>query len=86
MSCVVRSGPACCPSFEGTITLRRDDVHDLPPRHGRVLQELQASQELASVFDKKNQQFIAENQKLQDIIKTREVEILSALVGDLNIG
>ncbi|CAD7928681.1 unnamed protein product [Amoebophrya sp. A25] len=45
---------------------------ELQARHQRVLQELQASQELAAVFDKKNQQFIAENQKLQDIIKTRE--------------
>ncbi|CAD7928105.1 unnamed protein product [Amoebophrya sp. A120] len=45
---------------------------ELQARHQRVLQELQSSQELAAVFDKKNQQFIAENQKLQDIIKTRE--------------
>ena len=50
---------------------------ELQARHQRVLQELNASQELAAVFDKKNQQFISENQKLHEIIKTREVSSLN---------
>lgn len=46
---------------------------ELQARYQRTLTELQNAQELAQVFDKKNQQFLAESQKLQEQLKTREV-------------
>lgn len=45
---------------------------ELQARHRRVVAELHASQELAQIFDKKNQQLHAENQKLQEKLRTRE--------------
>merc|ERR1712060_970041 len=41
-------------------------------RHRRVVAELHEAQELAQTFDKKNQQLAAENQKLQEKLRTRE--------------
>ncbi|CAK9104068.1 unnamed protein product [Durusdinium trenchii] len=40
--------------------------------HRRVVAELHKTQELAQTFDKKNQQLTAENQKLQEKLRTRE--------------
>ncbi|CAJ1384576.1 unnamed protein product [Effrenium voratum] len=40
--------------------------------HRRVVAELHKTQELAQTFDKKNQQLSAENQKLQEKLRTRE--------------
>merc|ERR1719162_173078 len=45
---------------------------ELQARHRRVVAELHASQELAQIFDKKNQQLHAENQKLLEKLRTRE--------------
>merc|ERR1719261_577581 len=45
---------------------------ELQARHRRVVAELHASQELAQIFDKKNQQLAAENQKLLEKLRTRE--------------
>merc|ERR1719261_1631413 len=45
---------------------------ELQARHRRVVAELHASQELAQIFDKKNQQLATENQKLQEKLRTRE--------------
>lgn len=45
---------------------------ELQARHRRVVSELHASQELAQIFDKKNQQLAAENAKLQERLRTRE--------------
>lgn len=45
---------------------------ELQARHRRVVAELQEAQELAQTFDKKNQQLTAENQKLQEKLRTRE--------------
>lgn len=45
---------------------------ELQARHSRVVAELQEAQELAQTFDKKNQQLTAENQRLQEKLRTRE--------------
>jgi len=45
---------------------------ELQARHRRVVNELHASQELAQIFDKKNQQLQGDNQKLADQLRTRE--------------
>merc|ERR1719356_2382006 len=45
---------------------------ELQMRHKRVVDELHEAQELAQTFDKKNQQLTAENQRLQERLRTRE--------------
>merc|ERR1719436_388953 len=45
---------------------------ELQARHRRVVAELHEAQELAQTFDKKNQQLQAENQRLQEKLRTRE--------------
>lgn len=52
----------------------RKDEHstELKARHRRVVAELHEAQELAQTFDRKNQQLAAENQKLQERLRTRE--------------
>jgi len=45
---------------------------ELQVRHRRVVAELHEAQELAQTFDKKNQQLTAENQRLQERLRTRE--------------
>lgn len=45
---------------------------ELKARHRRVVAELHEAQELAQTFDRKNQQLAAENQKLQERLRTRE--------------
>lgn len=45
---------------------------ELQAHHRRVVAELHKTQELAQTFDKKNQQLTAENQKLQEKLRTRE--------------
>lgn len=45
---------------------------ELQARHRRVVAELHEAQELAQTFDKKNQQLTAENQRLQEKLRTRE--------------
>lgn len=45
---------------------------ELQAKHRRVVSELHEMQELASTFDKKNQQLTAENMKLQEKLRTRE--------------
>lgn len=45
---------------------------ELQAKHRRVVSELHEMQELANTFDKKNQQLTAENQKLQEKLRTRE--------------
>lgn len=49
-----------------------DHSAELVARHRRVLKELHASQELAMVFDKKNQALAQENQRLMEKLRTRE--------------
>merc|ERR1719473_1254325 len=53
-------------------TAKGDHSAELQARHRRVVSELHASQELAQIFDKKNLQLHAENQKLQEKLRTRE--------------
>jgi len=45
---------------------------ELQAKHRRVVGELYEAQELAQTFDKKNQQLQAENQRLQEKLRTRE--------------
>merc|ERR1719414_1795744 len=45
---------------------------ELQAKHRRVVGELYEAQELAQIFDKKNQALQAENQRLQDKLRTRE--------------
>lgn len=45
---------------------------ELQAKHRRVVAELHEAQELAQTFDKKNQQLVAENQKLLEKLRTRE--------------
>mmetsp|Transcript_26321 Transcript_26321/g.52638 ORF Transcript_26321/g.52638 Transcript_26321/m.52638 type:complete len:445 (+) Transcript_26321:20-1354(+) len=45
---------------------------ELLAKHRRVVGELHEAQELAQTFDKKNQQLQAENQRLQEKLRTRE--------------
>lgn len=52
---------------------------ELQARHRRVVAELHASQELAQIFDKKNQSLATENQKLQNTLRTREDDRQSLL-------
>eukprot|EP00933_Yihiella_yeosuensis_P058184 TRINITY_DN5847_c0_g1_i3.p1 TRINITY_DN5847_c0_g1~~TRINITY_DN5847_c0_g1_i3.p1 ORF type:complete len:448 (+),score=115.39 TRINITY_DN5847_c0_g1_i3:120-1463(+) len=55
---------------------------ELQARHRRVVTELHEAQELAQTFHKKNEQLAAENQKLQDKLRTREDD-RQALVREL---
>lgn len=49
-----------------------ENSSELQVRHRRVVAELHEAQELAQTFDKKNQQLTAENQRLQERLRTRE--------------
>jgi len=55
---------------------------ELQARHRRVVAELHASQELAHIFDKKNQQLQQENAQLQEWLK-RRVDDRANMVKDL---
>lgn len=55
---------------------------ELQARHRRVVTELHEAQELAQTFHKKNEQLLAENQKLQEKLRTREDD-RQALVREL---
>jgi len=55
---------------------------ELQAKHRRVLGELYEAQELAQSFDRKNQQLQAENQRLQDQLRTR-ADDRSALLKEL---
>jgi len=58
--------------LEAQRSRKGEDSTQLLQRHRRVVSELHEAQELASTFDKKNQQLVAENQKLQEKLRTRE--------------
>mmetsp|Transcript_110428 Transcript_110428/g.330290 ORF Transcript_110428/g.330290 Transcript_110428/m.330290 type:complete len:437 (-) Transcript_110428:190-1500(-) len=58
--------------LEAQRSRKGEDSTQLLQRHRRVISELHEAQELASTFDKKNQQLVAENQKLQEKLRTRE--------------
>jgi len=58
--------------LEAQRSRKGEDSTQLLQRHRRVVAELHEAQELAANFDRKNQQLIAENQKLQEKLRTRE--------------
>jgi len=51
---------------------RGEHSSELQAKHRRVVGELHEAQELAQTFDKKNQQLLQENSRLQEKLRTRE--------------
>lgn len=58
--------------LEAQRTKKGEDNSELQTRHRRVVAELHEAQELAQTFDKKNQQLSAENQRLQEKLRTQQ--------------